>query len=84
MTITHQIVTDAEGQPTAALIPWDEFEVIQAEVKTGLPLEPAIRSMLERRSQELEEGTVKGISSEEMFKRVRARLEQKRASSKSA
>ncbi|MEO0415918.1 MAG: hypothetical protein AAF226_13305 [Verrucomicrobiota bacterium] len=28
MTIEHQIVTDEEGNPTAALIPWREFEAI--------------------------------------------------------
>jgi hypothetical protein len=78
MTITHQILTDAEGKPVAAQIPWAEFEVIKAELERDLPLDAETRSMLDRRSQELEDGTVEGLDSEEMFRRVRERLDGRR------
>lgn len=71
MTIEHQIITDEDGQPTAAIIPWEMFQVIQAEIE--------VKAMLERRSQELIEGTVEGIESDELFKRVRERLAERRA-----
>ncbi len=29
MSITHQIVIDKDGRPSAAIIPWDVFEEIQ-------------------------------------------------------
>jgi hypothetical protein len=29
MNITHQTVVDSEGKPAAALIPWNEFLLIQ-------------------------------------------------------
>jgi hypothetical protein len=29
MTIEHQILTDKDGNPVAAQIPWDQFEAIQ-------------------------------------------------------
>ncbi len=33
MTITHQTVVDENGKPTAAQIPWDEFEMIREEME---------------------------------------------------
>ena len=84
MTIEHQIVTDADGKPVAAQIPWDQFQVIKAEMEGDLPLDPDTKALLDRRSQELRDGTVEGISSDEMFKRVRKRLEEKRKTPKSA
>lgn len=79
MTIHHQILTDQDGNPTAALIPWEEFQVIKAEMERNLPLDPETRAVLDRRSRELEDGTVEGIGTEEMFRRVQERLEKKRA-----
>jgi len=79
MTITHQILTDAEGRPVAAQIPWEEFEMIKAELEGEPLLDEDTRALLDRRSQELEEGTVEGIGNEEMFRRVRKRVDEKRA-----
>ncbi len=78
MTITHKILTDAEGKPVAAQIPWAEFEVIKAELERDLPLDAETRATLDRRSQELEAGTVEGLDSVKMFRRVRDRLDEKR------
>ena len=34
MTITHQTVLGEDGKPTAAIIPWDEFqELVEAQGK---------------------------------------------------
>ncbi len=78
MTITHQILTDSEGKPVAAQIPWAEFELIKAELERDLPLDPETRAMLDRRSREMEDGTVEGIGNDELFRRVRQRLDEKR------
>jgi hypothetical protein len=78
MTITHQILTDAEGNPVAAQIPWAEFEVIKAELERDLTLDAETRSMLDRRSQEMEDGSIEGLDSQEMFRRVRERLDGRR------
>ena len=78
MAITHQILTDTEGNPVAAQIPWAEFEVIKAEFERDLPLEVETRAMLDRRSRELEDESVEGLDSEEVFRRVRERLGGKR------
>lgn len=79
MTITHQILTDADGKPVAAQIPWNEFEIIKAELESDSPLDAESRTMLDRRSRELADGTVEGFDSEEMFRRVQMRLDAKRA-----
>ena len=84
MTIEHYIVTDKDGKPIAAQIPWDQFQVIKAEMEGDLPLDPDAKALFDRRSQELRDGTAEGISSDEMFKRVRERLEEKRKTPKSA
>ena len=78
MTVTHQSPTDAEGKSIAAQIPWAEFEVIKAELERDLPLNAETRDTLDRRSRELEDGTVEGLDSVEMFRRVRERLDGKR------
>ncbi len=74
MAITHQILTDSEGNPVAAQIPRAEFEVIKAEFERGLPPDAETRAMLDRRSRELEDGSVEGLDSEEVFRRVREPL----------
>ncbi len=77
MTITHQIVTDAEGKPVAAQIPWDEFQVIKAEIErleNDGPLDPEWKAELDRRSRDLDEGRVEGVSHEEMMSRVREKF----------
>ncbi len=78
MTIRHQILTDAEGKPVAAQIPWDDFELIKAELERDLPLDEEARSVLDRRHRELEEDNVEGLDSQEIFRRVRERLARKR------
>lgn len=84
MIINHQILTDTEGRPVAAQIPWAEFEAIKAELEGNLPLDMETRARLDRRSQELEDGTIEGLDSQEMFRRVRERLDRKRDVNKSA
>lgn len=84
MTINHQILTDAEGRPVAAQIPWEEFEAIKAELERDLPLDTETRAMLDRRARELEDGTTEGLDSQEMFRRVRERLDGKREAKESA
>ena len=34
MTIKHQTVFDSDGKPTAALIPWEEFETLRDRLAT--------------------------------------------------
>jgi hypothetical protein len=58
MAITHQIFTDTVGNPVAAQIPRAEFQVIKAEFERDLPLVGETRAMLDRRSRELEDGSV--------------------------
>ena len=79
MTIEHQVVTDVDGNPTAALIPWDQFRVLQLEMEhdDDAPLSPEWKAEIERRSRELEDGSVEGITHEEMMQRVRGNLEKR-------
>lgn len=77
MTISHQKVLDEEGRPVAAQIPWDEFILIQdrlSEVDDKLPLSREWKEELDRRSRELDDGTVEGIPHEEMMRQVRDRV----------
>ncbi len=73
MIITHQTVLDENGNPSAALIPWDQFRVIKAELESAedAPLSPDWKAELDRRSRELDDGTVQGVSHDEMMARVR-------------
>ncbi|MCF6313547.1 MAG: addiction module protein [Verrucomicrobiales bacterium] len=76
MTITYQTLMGEDGEPTAALIPWDEFRVIKAELEVAedTPLSPEWKAELDRRSRELDDGSVKGIPHDEMIERVRETL----------
>lgn len=84
MTIHHQTVLDENGNPTAAIIPWDEFRIIKAEMERSQSVDSKVREVLDRRSRELEDGTVEGITTEEMFRRVEERLDRKRSSATDA
>ncbi len=84
MTITHQTLLDEEGKPTAAVIPWDEFRVIRAELEEveGAPLSPEWKAELDRRMQGIKDGTTKGIPHDEVMDNVRGRLAQLRKEAK--
>ncbi|MDF1814072.1 MAG: addiction module protein [Verrucomicrobiales bacterium] len=76
MTIEHQIVTDEDGQPTAAIIPWDQFQRLQA-MHASLendkePISDEFRDELNRRVQGLKDGTNKGIPHEEAMADLRS------------
>ena len=73
MTITHQILTDADGKPVAALIPWDEFRVIQAELERSenAPLAPEWKTELDRRMETYRNGTARLTPHDEVMEEVR-------------
>lgn len=82
MTITHQTLMDADGNPTAALIPWDEFQAIQkqlCEANSGedddFELSPEWREELNRRTADIDSGRAKLIPHEDVISRVNERLE---------
>ena len=76
MTIEHQIVTDADGNPTAALIPWDQFRILKAEMEfdKDVPLSPAWKAEIDRRNQEIEDGTAVGIPHDVVMANMREKL----------
>lgn len=79
MAIEHQILTDANGNPVAAQIPWDEFQELQAlraEMDDELSLSDEYKVELDRRVENLKRGTSKGISHEEVMSNLRTRLEE--------
>jgi putative addiction module component (TIGR02574 family) len=73
MTITHQILTDAEGKPVAAQIPWTEFRVIQAELERSddAPLTPEWKAELDRRMENYRNGTAGLTPHEKVMEEVR-------------
>lgn len=73
MTIHHQTVLDENGNPTAAIIPWDEFRIIKAEmgVPGDAPLSPEWKAELERRMENYRNGTATLIPHEEVMEEVR-------------
>ena len=69
MTIEHHIVTDADGKPVAAQIPWGLFQQLQAlhtEIEEA-PLSDESKAELDRRVQGLKNGTTKAIPHEEVI-----------------
>ncbi|MCB1231358.1 MAG: addiction module protein [Verrucomicrobiae bacterium] len=80
MTIPHQTVFDAEGNPTAALISWDDFQIIRAELEDAedAPLSPQWRAEIERRVKDVDEGRAKLIPHEEVVTSVREKLQEVR------
>ena len=77
MTITHQTLMDSDGNPTAALIPWDEFEAIQQRLEevNDAPLSPEWRAELDRRRQGIDDGTTEGTPHHQAMDEVRQHLE---------
>jgi len=73
MTITHQIVTDADGKPVAAQIPWNEFRVIQAELERAddAPLTPEWKAELDRRMENYRNGTAVLTPHDKVMEEVR-------------
>lgn len=76
MTIDHQILTDKDGRPTAALIPWDQFEEIRERLadEKGDVLSEEYKAELDRRVEGLRNGTTEGISHEEVMEDLRDTL----------
>ena len=82
MTITHQTLMDANGNPTAALIPWPEFQAIQKRLASEQePVESdadvdAISSEwseeVHRRAAEIDNGSVELIDGDDFLARLRA------------
>lgn len=68
MIIEHQIVTDAEGKPTAALIPWDAFEVMRDRLENGTDeMTDEFKAELNQRVENLRNGTTKAIPHDELM-----------------
>ena len=79
MTIEHQIVTDEDGKPTAAIIPWDLFQRLKA-MHASLendeePISDEFRDELNRRVQGLKDGTTKGIAHGEAMADLRSLID---------
>ena len=86
MTITHQMLMDADGKPVAAQIPWDEFEAIQHRLEEvdDAPFSPEWRAELDRRRQGIDDGTTEGTPHDQAMTEVREHLETTRRESRSA
>lgn len=74
MTITHRTLLGEDGQPEAALIPWDVFIEIRELIDSDEPFNKQEKETLGRRSKELREGTVRGLGLEELKRSVQAKL----------
>ena len=78
MTITHQTLMDANGNPTAALIPWDEFEAIQqrlSEVEradSDSEVSSEWSAKIHKRATEIDNGTVELVDGNDFLDRLRA------------
>ena len=72
MAITHQTVVDKDGQPTAALIPWKEFELIRERLgEDDLDLSDEWREELRNRVREIDEGQVELVDGDDFLGRLR-------------
>lgn len=73
MTITHQKLVDEDGNPTAALIPWEEFRMIQAELEKSddAPISTEWKAELERRLESHRNENAKLIPHDEVMEEVR-------------
>jgi len=74
MNIAHQTVLGADGKPSAALIPWEEFERIQERL--GEDDDEAVseewRNDLERRVSEIDSSEVELVEGEGFMNLLRA------------
>lgn len=67
MAITHQTVLDEEGNPSAAIIPWNVFMEIQDCLDDGTPSPGELEAMLEA-DRDREEGNHSAFVSHESLK----------------
>ncbi len=76
MQITHEVVTDEAGNPTAAILPWGEFEAIVERLRSyeDDSLDSTWRAELERRRSTIEDGSVHGLSHAEAMIKTREQL----------
>lgn len=74
MIIEHQIVTDEEGRPTAALIPWDEFEKVRGKLaeESCETMPDEIKDELDSRLEGLRSGSKKAIPHNELIADLRS------------
>ncbi|MEO0416073.1 MAG: hypothetical protein AAF226_14090 [Verrucomicrobiota bacterium] len=70
MTIEHQIVTDADGNPIAAQIPWTEFEKLKQQID-GYELDREWSNELHKRAEEIDHGEVDLVEGEDFLKRLK-------------
>lgn len=73
MTIPHQTLVDANGQPVAVQIPWEDFQQIQRRLEQDEDSEISTRwrQELHRRSEEIDSGRVQLIEGEAFLERLR-------------
>lgn len=75
MTIEHHIVTDKDGKPIAAQIPWDEFEALQerlADEESGDTVSPEWTEEIANRAREIDQGEVELTDGDDFLKRLEA------------
>ncbi len=72
MTITHQTVLGPNGEPTAAIIPWEEFERIQAQLGDASEVSAEWQEEIERRAKEIDKGEVKLVDGRDFLDRLNA------------
>ena len=72
MSITHQTVLGENGQPTAALIPWEEFQRIQEYLGEDESFSGVWESEINSRAREIDEGRVELTDGEDFIRRLRA------------
>lgn len=75
MTITYQTLMGENGEPTAALIPWEQFQVIQRkldEEDDGMVISAEWSDELNRRAKDIDEGRVELVDGEDFLRRLRA------------
>ena len=71
MIINHQILTDTEGRPVAAQIPWAEFEVIRDRLDE-ISVSGEWRNEITKRAREVDEGEVELVDGDDFLQRLRA------------
>ncbi len=75
MTITYQTLVDENGKPTAAQIPWEQFELIQrklGEDGDDTAINEEWCDELNRRAKDIDEGRVDLVDGEDFLRRLRA------------
>lgn len=70
MMIEHQKIVDADGNPTAAVVPWEEFEAIRERLE-GEEISPEWKAEIHRRMDSYRAGTAEVIPGDQVFDEVR-------------